>query len=157
METSLSVSQDLYKSAFFYFEGIFYNDKRYPECRDLSRYGICRWWLRKTLRNIKFVSFCLWLVVFQILECLEYEAGMDFSYCFSMINWFLQRSLTLLSLFTPSILFPFEKSMNPYFNLQILFCSVKMGLLYKVTGAILYWVFKCLPCLWWQLKDLPVR
>uniref|UniRef100_A0A8C5TR23 snRNA-activating protein complex subunit 3 n=1 Tax=Malurus cyaneus samueli TaxID=2593467 RepID=A0A8C5TR23_9PASS len=34
---SLSVSQDLYKSAFFYFEGIFYNDKRYPECRDLSR------------------------------------------------------------------------------------------------------------------------
>ncbi|XP_057262269.1 snRNA-activating protein complex subunit 3 isoform X1 [Pezoporus wallicus] len=31
------VSKDLYKSAFFYFEGIFYNDKRYPECRDLSR------------------------------------------------------------------------------------------------------------------------
>ncbi|XP_054666118.1 snRNA-activating protein complex subunit 3 isoform X2 [Grus americana] len=29
--------KDLYKSAFFYFEGIFYNDKRYPECRDLSR------------------------------------------------------------------------------------------------------------------------
>ncbi|KFO30456.1 snRNA-activating protein complex subunit 3 [Fukomys damarensis] len=31
------VSKDLYKSAFFYFEGTFYNDKRYPECRDLSR------------------------------------------------------------------------------------------------------------------------
>ncbi|XP_053788290.1 snRNA-activating protein complex subunit 3 isoform X1 [Vidua chalybeata] len=31
------ISKDLYKSAFFYFEGIFYNDKRYPECRDLSR------------------------------------------------------------------------------------------------------------------------
>ncbi|NXL34527.1 SNPC3 protein, partial [Glaucidium brasilianum] len=31
------VTKDLYKSAFFYFEGIFYNDKRYPECRDLSR------------------------------------------------------------------------------------------------------------------------
>ncbi|XP_072512138.1 snRNA-activating protein complex subunit 3 [Notamacropus eugenii] len=30
-------SKDLYKSAFFYFEGIFYNDRRYPECRDLSR------------------------------------------------------------------------------------------------------------------------
>ncbi|XP_036987964.2 snRNA-activating protein complex subunit 3 isoform X2 [Artibeus jamaicensis] len=29
--------KDLYKSAFFYFEGTFYNDKRYPECRDLSR------------------------------------------------------------------------------------------------------------------------
>ncbi|XP_064902243.1 snRNA-activating protein complex subunit 3 isoform X2 [Columba livia] len=29
--------KDLYKSAFFYFEGIFYNDRRYPECRDLSR------------------------------------------------------------------------------------------------------------------------
>uniref|UniRef100_A0ABM5FS04 snRNA-activating protein complex subunit 3 n=1 Tax=Pogona vitticeps TaxID=103695 RepID=A0ABM5FS04_9SAUR len=27
---------DLYKSAFFYFEGIFYDDRRYPECRDLS-------------------------------------------------------------------------------------------------------------------------
>uniref|UniRef100_A0A8C3LTI4 snRNA-activating protein complex subunit 3 n=2 Tax=Phasianinae TaxID=9072 RepID=A0A8C3LTI4_CHRPC len=31
------ISKDLYKSAFFYFEGIFYNDSRYPECRDLSR------------------------------------------------------------------------------------------------------------------------
>ncbi|XP_073907917.1 snRNA-activating protein complex subunit 3 isoform X4 [Castor canadensis] len=30
------ISKDLYKSAFFYFEGTFYNDKRYPECRDLS-------------------------------------------------------------------------------------------------------------------------
>uniref|UniRef100_A0AAF6DMA8 snRNA-activating protein complex subunit 3 n=1 Tax=Bos taurus TaxID=9913 RepID=A0AAF6DMA8_BOVIN len=32
-----NISKDLYKSAFFYFEGTFYNDKRYPECRDLSR------------------------------------------------------------------------------------------------------------------------
>ncbi|XP_048360218.1 snRNA-activating protein complex subunit 3 [Sphaerodactylus townsendi] len=31
------ISKDLYKSAFFYFEGIFYNDMRYPDCRDLSR------------------------------------------------------------------------------------------------------------------------
>ncbi|KAM9137743.1 snRNA-activating protein complex subunit 3 isoform 4-T9 [Pangshura tecta] len=31
------ISKDLYKSAFFYFEGVFYNDKRHPECRDLSR------------------------------------------------------------------------------------------------------------------------
>uniref|UniRef100_A0A452RAK5 snRNA-activating protein complex subunit 3 n=1 Tax=Ursus americanus TaxID=9643 RepID=A0A452RAK5_URSAM len=31
------ISKDLYKSAFFYFEGTFYNDRRYPECRDLSR------------------------------------------------------------------------------------------------------------------------
>ncbi|NXX96939.1 SNPC3 protein, partial [Centropus bengalensis] len=28
---------DLYKSAFFYFEGTFYNDRRYSECRDLCR------------------------------------------------------------------------------------------------------------------------
>ncbi|XP_019410282.1 PREDICTED: snRNA-activating protein complex subunit 3 [Crocodylus porosus] len=32
-----SLSKDLYKAAFFYFEGVFYNDKRHPECRDLSR------------------------------------------------------------------------------------------------------------------------
>ncbi|XP_044283822.1 snRNA-activating protein complex subunit 3 [Varanus komodoensis] len=32
-----SISKDLYKSAFFYFEGVFYNDSRYAECRDLSR------------------------------------------------------------------------------------------------------------------------
>ncbi|XP_025057046.1 snRNA-activating protein complex subunit 3 isoform X1 [Alligator sinensis] len=31
------ISKDLYKAAFFYFEGVFYNDKRHPECRDLSR------------------------------------------------------------------------------------------------------------------------
>uniref|UniRef100_G1PWC9 snRNA-activating protein complex subunit 3 n=1 Tax=Myotis lucifugus TaxID=59463 RepID=G1PWC9_MYOLU len=31
------ISKDIYKSAFFYFEGTFYNDRRYPECRDLSR------------------------------------------------------------------------------------------------------------------------
>ncbi|GAA6104586.1 snRNA-activating protein complex subunit 3, partial [Tachysurus ichikawai] len=28
---------DHYKSAFFYFEGIFYNDMRFPECRDISK------------------------------------------------------------------------------------------------------------------------
>ncbi|KAM5193224.1 snRNA-activating protein complex subunit 3 isoform 2-T2 [Mantella aurantiaca] len=32
-----NICKDLFKSAFFYFEGIFYNDMRYPECRDLSR------------------------------------------------------------------------------------------------------------------------
>ncbi|XP_028833579.1 snRNA-activating protein complex subunit 3 [Denticeps clupeoides] len=31
------VSKDHYKSAFFYFEGVFYNDMRYPECRDISQ------------------------------------------------------------------------------------------------------------------------
>ncbi|XP_072445244.1 snRNA-activating protein complex subunit 3 [Chiloscyllium punctatum] len=31
------ISKDLYKSAFFFFEGTFYNDLRYSECRDLSR------------------------------------------------------------------------------------------------------------------------
>ncbi|KAJ8281384.1 hypothetical protein GJAV_G00067040 [Gymnothorax javanicus] len=31
------VSKDLFKSAFFFFEGIFYNDMRYPECKDLSQ------------------------------------------------------------------------------------------------------------------------
>uniref|UniRef100_H3AL38 snRNA-activating protein complex subunit 3 n=1 Tax=Latimeria chalumnae TaxID=7897 RepID=H3AL38_LATCH len=30
------VSKDLYKSAFFYMEGVFFNDMRYLECRDLS-------------------------------------------------------------------------------------------------------------------------
>ncbi|KAK7930514.1 hypothetical protein WMY93_006909 [Mugilogobius chulae] len=30
------VSKDHYKSAFFYFEGVFYDDMRFPECRDLS-------------------------------------------------------------------------------------------------------------------------
>ncbi|XP_018427263.1 PREDICTED: snRNA-activating protein complex subunit 3, partial [Nanorana parkeri] len=32
-----NICKDLFKSAFFYFEGIFYNDMRYPECRELSR------------------------------------------------------------------------------------------------------------------------
>ncbi|XP_078532037.1 snRNA-activating protein complex subunit 3 [Lissotriton helveticus] len=32
-----NISKDLFKSAFFYFNGVFYNDMRYPECRDLSR------------------------------------------------------------------------------------------------------------------------
>uniref|UniRef100_A0A2K6F913 snRNA-activating protein complex subunit 3 n=1 Tax=Propithecus coquereli TaxID=379532 RepID=A0A2K6F913_PROCO len=32
------IIKDLYKSAFFYFGGTFYNDNRYVECRDLSRY-----------------------------------------------------------------------------------------------------------------------
>ncbi|KAI1887471.1 hypothetical protein AGOR_G00190640 [Albula goreensis] len=30
------ISKDHYKSAFFYLEGIFYNDMRYPDCRELS-------------------------------------------------------------------------------------------------------------------------
>ncbi|XP_075065970.1 snRNA-activating protein complex subunit 3 isoform X2 [Mixophyes fleayi] len=32
-----NICKDLFKSAFFYFEGVFYNDKRYPECREISR------------------------------------------------------------------------------------------------------------------------
>ncbi|KAJ8271659.1 hypothetical protein COCON_G00105180 [Conger conger] len=31
------ISKDLFKSAFFFLEGIFYNDMRYPECKDLSQ------------------------------------------------------------------------------------------------------------------------
>ncbi|MEE6459095.1 hypothetical protein FKM82_000537 [Ascaphus truei] len=31
------ICKDLFKSAYFYFEGVFYNDMRYPECRDISR------------------------------------------------------------------------------------------------------------------------
>uniref|UniRef100_A0A8C6TKS5 snRNA-activating protein complex subunit 3 n=1 Tax=Neogobius melanostomus TaxID=47308 RepID=A0A8C6TKS5_9GOBI len=30
------VSKDHYKSAFFYFEGVFYNDMRFSDCRDIS-------------------------------------------------------------------------------------------------------------------------
>ncbi|KAM9857003.1 snRNA-activating protein complex subunit 3 [Aulostomus maculatus] len=30
------ISKDHYKSAFFFFEGVFYNDMRLPECRDIS-------------------------------------------------------------------------------------------------------------------------
>ncbi|KAM6942451.1 snRNA-activating protein complex subunit 3 [Lycodopsis pacificus] len=30
------ISKDLYKSAFFFFEGVFYTDMRYPECQDIS-------------------------------------------------------------------------------------------------------------------------
>ncbi|XP_001507870.1 snRNA-activating protein complex subunit 3 [Ornithorhynchus anatinus] len=37
-----NISKDLYKSAFFYLEGTFYSDKRFPECRDLSR-SIVEW------------------------------------------------------------------------------------------------------------------
>ncbi|CAG11464.1 unnamed protein product, partial [Tetraodon nigroviridis] len=31
------ISKDHFKSAFFYFEGVFYNDMRFPECVDISR------------------------------------------------------------------------------------------------------------------------
>ncbi|KAM8880346.1 snRNA-activating protein complex subunit 3 [Spinachia spinachia] len=30
------ISKDHFKSAYFFFEGVFYNDMRYPECRDIS-------------------------------------------------------------------------------------------------------------------------
>ncbi|XP_069545446.1 snRNA-activating protein complex subunit 3 [Brachyistius frenatus] len=30
------ISKDHHKSAFFYFEGVFYNDMRFPECQDIS-------------------------------------------------------------------------------------------------------------------------
>lgn len=33
----LFLFQDHFKSAFFYFEGVFYNDMRFPECVDISR------------------------------------------------------------------------------------------------------------------------
>ncbi|XP_062850816.1 snRNA-activating protein complex subunit 3 [Trichomycterus rosablanca] len=39
------ISKDHYKSAFFFFEGIFYNDMRFPECRDISR--VTRDWTKQ--------------------------------------------------------------------------------------------------------------
>ncbi|TMS23346.1 snRNA-activating protein complex subunit 3 [Larimichthys crocea] len=31
------ISKDLFKSSFFFFEGVFYNDMRFPECQDISK------------------------------------------------------------------------------------------------------------------------
>ncbi|KAI4903750.1 hypothetical protein NFI96_023329 [Prochilodus magdalenae] len=42
----LFISKDHYKSAFFFFEGTFFNDMRFPECRDISR--TTREWTKKT-------------------------------------------------------------------------------------------------------------
>ncbi|XP_022541684.2 snRNA-activating protein complex subunit 3 [Astyanax mexicanus] len=39
------ISKDHYKSAFFFFEGTFYNDMRFPECRDIST--TTREWAKK--------------------------------------------------------------------------------------------------------------
>ncbi|XP_066535742.1 snRNA-activating protein complex subunit 3 [Hoplias malabaricus] len=38
------ISKDHYKSAFFFFEGTFFNDMRFPECRDISR--VTREWTK---------------------------------------------------------------------------------------------------------------
>ncbi|KAM6169816.1 snRNA-activating protein complex subunit 3 isoform 3-T3 [Rhynchocyon petersi] len=54
------ISKDLYKSAFFYFEGIFYNDKRYPECRDLSRFVHRDDCLDRTLYPLLIKKHWLW-------------------------------------------------------------------------------------------------
>ncbi|XP_044776509.1 snRNA-activating protein complex subunit 3 isoform X3 [Neomonachus schauinslandi] len=54
------ISKDLYKSAFFYFEGTFYNDKRYPECRDLSRLAHCDDCLDRTLYPLLIKKHWLW-------------------------------------------------------------------------------------------------
>lgn len=36
MHISYYIFQDHFKSAYFFFEGVFYNDMRFPECQDIS-------------------------------------------------------------------------------------------------------------------------
>uniref|UniRef100_A0A3Q2CCV5 snRNA-activating protein complex subunit 3 n=1 Tax=Cyprinodon variegatus TaxID=28743 RepID=A0A3Q2CCV5_CYPVA len=48
------ICKDLFRSAFFFFEGVFYDDMRHPDCQDISR-SIFKW---KNFENSFLFSQC---------------------------------------------------------------------------------------------------
>ncbi|XP_059207316.1 snRNA-activating protein complex subunit 3 [Centropristis striata] len=69
------ISKDLYKSAFFFFEGVFYNDMRYPECQDISMTTI-EW-----AKSRNFPSFSQAKMEDTRFEDLKLKVGFPYLYC----------------------------------------------------------------------------
>ncbi|XP_077460983.1 snRNA-activating protein complex subunit 3 [Stigmatopora argus] len=69
------VSKDHYKSAFFFFEGVFYNDMRYPECRDISQTTIT--WATAN----KFPTYTQAKMEDTTFEDLKIKLGFPYLYC----------------------------------------------------------------------------
>ncbi|XP_029913582.1 snRNA-activating protein complex subunit 3 [Myripristis murdjan] len=69
------ISKDHYKSAFFFFEGVFYNDMRFPECQDISMTTI-EW-----AKSRNFPSYRQGKMEDVLLADLEVKVGFPYLYC----------------------------------------------------------------------------
>ncbi|XP_061626790.1 snRNA-activating protein complex subunit 3 [Phyllopteryx taeniolatus] len=69
------VSKDHYKSAYFFFEGVFYNDMRYPECCDISQTTIT--WVKAN----NFPSYSQAKMEDTKLVDLKVKVGFPYLYC----------------------------------------------------------------------------
>ncbi|XP_063331305.1 snRNA-activating protein complex subunit 3 [Pelmatolapia mariae] len=69
------ISKDHYKSAFFFFEGVFYNDMRFPECQDISSTTI-EW-----AKSHNFPSYSQAKMEDTLLEDLKVKVGFPYLYC----------------------------------------------------------------------------
>ncbi|MEQ2229713.1 hypothetical protein ILYODFUR_021673 [Ilyodon furcidens] len=69
------ISKDLFKSAFFFFEGVFYNDMRYPECQDISSTTI------KWTKSQNFPSFSQAKMEDTRFVDLKVKVGFPYLYC----------------------------------------------------------------------------
>lgn len=69
------VSKDHYKSAFFFFEGVFYNDMRFPECQDISLTTI-EW-----AKSRNFPPYTQGTMEDTRLEDLTVKVGFPYLYC----------------------------------------------------------------------------
>ncbi|KGL80445.1 snRNA-activating protein complex subunit 3, partial [Tinamus guttatus] len=101
------ISKDLYKSAFFYFEGIFYNDKRYPECRDLSR-TIIEWseshdrGYGNLHSNVAVSLFCLFFLFFFSPRLIHHDDCLDRNLYPMLIkkHWLCTRKCFVCKMYT---------------------------------------------------------
>ncbi|KAL6486836.1 hypothetical protein MHYP_G00034620 [Metynnis hypsauchen] len=69
------ISKDLYKSAFFFFEGTFFNDMRFPECRDISKTT------RDWAKNKDFPEFKMAKMEDTVFYDLRMKVGYPYLYC----------------------------------------------------------------------------
>ncbi|XP_041837765.1 snRNA-activating protein complex subunit 3 [Melanotaenia boesemani] len=68
-------SKDHFKSAFFFFEGVFYNDMRFPECQDISITTI-EW-----AKSHNFPSYTQAKMEDMLLRDLKIKVGFPYLYC----------------------------------------------------------------------------
>ncbi|KAF6729921.1 snRNA-activating protein complex subunit 3 [Oryzias melastigma] len=69
------ICKDHFKSAFFFFEGVFYNDMRFPECRDISVTTV-EW-----AKSHNFPPFTQAKMEDTLLQDLRLKVGFPYLYC----------------------------------------------------------------------------
>ncbi|TRY63218.1 hypothetical protein TCAL_10334 [Tigriopus californicus] len=126
-QTSQKKSKDIYKSGFFYIEGCFYNDHRWPECEDLSE--TVRQWAENGNRGLG--PFATAKMEETAIEDLEIRFGYPYVYVHQghHEHLFSFNDARLMAWDDPQYApsYPFERSQGTLRSKYCMICSLNVA------------------------------